>query len=80
MKEKFDIINKYIDERYHKTIDLDSHIELDLGFDSLDIVEFMNFLNETFGITLIEQDFVENKTISAIIKLVDDKSGKLVEK
>ena len=80
MKEKFDIINKYIDERYHKTIDLDSHIELDLGFDSLDIVEFMNFLNETFGITLVEQDFVENKTISAIIKLVDDKSGKLLEK
>ena len=80
MKEKFDIINKYIDERYHKTIDLDSHIELDLGFDSLDIVEFMNFLNETFGITLVEQDFVENKTISAIINLVDDRAGKLVEK
>ena len=80
MKEKFDIINKYIDERYHKAIDLDSHIELDLGFDSLDIVEFMNFLNETFGINLVEQDFVENKTISAIIKLVDDRAGKLVEK
>lgn len=80
MKEKFDIINKYIDERYHKVVDLDSHIELDLGFDSLDIVEFMNFLNVTFGITLVEQDFVANKTISAIIKLVDDKAGKLIEK
>lgn len=80
MKEKFDIINKYIDERYHKAIDLDSHIELDLGFDSLDIVEFMNFLNETFGINLVEQDFVENKTISAIIKLVNEKAGKSVEK
>lgn len=80
MKEKFDIINKYIDERYHKAIDLDSHIELDLGFDSLDIVEFMNFLNETFGINLGEQDFVENKTISAIIKLVNEKAGKFVEK
>ena len=80
MKEKFDIINKYVDERYHKAIDLDSHIELDLGFDSLDIVEFMNFLNETFGINLIEQDFVENKTISAIIKLVNEKAGKFVEK
>ena len=79
-KEKFDIINKYIDERYHKAIDLDSHIELDLGFDSLDIVEFMNFLNETFGINLVEQDFVENKTISAIIKLVNEKAGKFVEK
>lgn len=80
MKEKFDIINKYIDERYHKVIDFDSHIELDLGFDSLDIVEFMNFLNETFGINLVEQDFVENKTISAIIKLVNEKAGKFVEK
>ena len=80
MKEKFDIINKYIDERYHKAIDLDSHIELDLGFDSLDIVEFMNFLNETFGINLVEQDFVENRTISAIIKLVNEKAGKFVEK
>ena len=80
MKEKFDIINKYIDERYHKSIDLDSHIELDLGFDSLDIVEFMNFLNETFGINLVEQDFVENKTISAIIKLVNEKAGKFIEK
>lgn len=80
MKEKFDVINKYIDERYQKIIDLDSHIELDLGFDSLDIVEFMNFLNTTFGINLVEQDFVENKTISAIIKLVDEKAGKLVEK
>ena len=80
MKEKFDIISRYIDERYQKSIDLTSHIELDLGFDSLDIVEFMNFLNSTFGITLVEQDFVENKTISAIINLVDDKSGKLIEK
>ena len=80
MKEKFDIISRYIDERYQKSIDLTSHIELDLGFDSLDIVEFMNFLNSTFGITLVEQDFVENKTISAIINLVDDRAGKLVEK
>ncbi len=80
MREKFDIINKYIDERYQKNIDLTSHIELDLGFDSLDIVEFMNFLNETFGINLEEQDFVENKTISTIIKLVDERAGKLLEK
>jgi len=80
MKEKFDIISRYIDERYQKNIDLDSHIELDLGFDSLDIVEFMNFLNSTFGIILVEQDFVENKTISAIIDLVNDRVAKLGEK
>ena len=84
IKEKYDIINKYITERYNKDIDLDSHIELDLGFDSLDIVEFMNFLNSTFGIEIVEQDFVDHKTISDIIKLVEEKSGitneKVVEK
>ena len=84
MKEKFDIISKYINERYQKNIDLDSHIELDLGFDSLDIVEFMNFLNSTFDIEIVEQDFVDHKTISDIIKLVEEKSGitneKVVEK
>ena len=84
IKEKYDIINKYITERYNKDIDLDSHIELDLGFDSLDIVEFMNFLNSTFEIEIVEQDFVDHKTISGIIKLVEEKSRitseKVVEK
>ena len=79
-REKYDIINKYITERYNKDIDLDSHIELDLGFDSLDIVEFMNFLNSTFEIEIVEQDFVDHKTISDIIKLVEEKSGLTTEK
>ena len=80
IREKYDIINKYITERYNKDIDLDSHIELDLGFDSLDIVEFMNFLNSTFEIEIVEQDFVDHKTISDIIKLVKEKSGLTTEK
>ena len=80
IREKYDIINKYITERYNKDIDLDSHIELDLGFDSLDIVEFMNFLNSTFEIEIVEQDFVDHKTISDIIKLVEEKSGLTAEK
>ena len=80
IREKYDIINKYITERYNKDIDLDSYIELDLGFDSLDIVEFMNFLNSTFEIEIVEQDFVDHKTISDIIKLVEEKSGLTTEK
>ena len=80
IREKYDIINKYITERYNKDIDLDSHIELDLGFDSLDIVEFMNFLNSTFEIEIVEQDFVDHKTISDILKLVEEKSELTTEK
>ena len=44
----------------------------------------MNFLNSTFDIEIVEQDFVDHKTISDIIKLVEEKSGitneKVVEK
>ena len=44
----------------------------------------MNFLNSTFEIEIVEQDFVDHKTISDIIKLVEEKSRitseKVVEK
>ena len=80
MKEKFDKIDKYINEIHQKEIALDSHIELDLGFDSLDIVEFMNFINSTFSINLNEEEFVEHKTISSIIELINKKAEKGTDK
>lgn len=80
MKEKFDKIAKYINEIHQKEIALDSHIELDLGFDSLDIVEFMNFINSTFSINLNEEEFVEHKTISSIIELISKKAEKGTDK
>ena len=80
MKEKFDKIAKYINEIHQKEIALDSHIELDLGFDSLDIVEFMNFINSTFSINLNEEEFVEHKTISSIIELINKKAEKGTDK
>ena len=80
MKEKFDKIAKYINEIHQKEIALDSHIELDLGFDSLDIVEFMNFIHSTFSINLNEEEFVEHKTISSIIELINKKAEKGTDK
>lgn len=80
IKEKFDKIAKYINEIHQKEIALDSHIELDLGFDSLDIVEFMNFINSTFSINLNEEEFVEHKTISSIIELINKKAEKGTDK
>lgn len=80
IKEKFDKIAKYINEIHQKEIALDSHIELDLGFDSLDIVEFINFINSTFSINLNEEEFVEHKTISSIIELINKKAEKGTDK
>ena len=80
IKEKFDVIAKYISETYQKEIETDSHIELDLGFDSLDIVEFMNFINAKLEANFTEEDFVENKTIVSIINLINQRAGKITDK
>ena len=80
IKEKFDVIAKYISETYQKEIEPDSHIELDLGFDSLDIVEFMNFINTKLEANFTEEDFVENKTIVSIINLINQRAGKVTDK
>lgn len=73
IKKEFEIVSKYIDETYQIKINLDSHIELDLGFDSLDMVELMNFINSKFGVDFTEEDFVEHKTIEAILNVVLEK-------
>lgn len=75
IKKEFDVIAKYIEENYQTKIEPNSHIELDLGFDSLDMVELMNFINSKFSSTLTEEDFIENKTIEAILNLALSKSN-----
>lgn len=74
IKNEFDIVAKYIDETYQVKIAPDSHIELDLGFDSLDMVELMNFMNSKFSVNLTEEDFIEHKTIESLLNLVISKS------
>ena len=74
IKNEFDVISKYINETYQIDITPDSHIELDLGFDSLDMVELMNFINSKFSIGFTEEDFIEHKTIKAIIGVIKDRN------
>lgn len=74
IKKEFVIVAKYIDDTYQTQIFPDSHIELDLGFDSLDMVELMNFINSKFSVNLTEEDFVNHKTIEALLNLVISKS------
>lgn len=73
IKKEFEIISKYIYETYQMKISPDSHIELDLGFDSLDMVELMNFINLKFGVDFTEEDFVEHKTIEVILNVILEK-------
>ncbi|MBS9775934.1 MAG: AMP-binding protein [Fusobacterium sp.] len=73
IKENYEKLREYIEETYKEEINPESHIELDLGFDSLDIVELSNFIVAKFNVDFTEEDFIENKTIASILELVKKK-------
>ena len=49
------------------------HIELDLGLDSLGKVEFLSFLEKSFGVRLTEEDLSSSQRVREIIELVRER-------
>lgn len=48
--EEYNKIKKYLADAKDRDVYFDSHIEIDLGMDSLDMVEFQHYLDLNFGI------------------------------
>lgn len=62
----YQIIKEYLKKYTGAEVYPDSHLEIDIGLDSLGKVEFLAFLESTFGISLSEDFFVENQTVDRI--------------
>ncbi|MBR6530306.1 MAG: acyl carrier protein [Clostridia bacterium] len=54
----------------------DSAILEDLGADSLDVVEMLMTLEETFNITVPDEDVLQLKTVRSIAEYVEKKTAK----
>ncbi len=50
----------------------DSDIIKDLGLDSLDIVDMLMSVEETFGVTIDDGDVAEMKTVADVVKFIED--------
>ena len=69
-------IKSLIAEQLNKSVEEvtdEKEVVKDLGADSLDIVEMLMGLEETFNITVPEEDAVNIKTVGDIIKLIEEK-------
>lgn len=77
---EFQGIKKYLEESKGEEVYPDSHLELDLSLDSLDIVELISFLEGYFGVKLSEEDLVDLKTPLAVAKVVHERGGEIQEK
>ncbi|MCI6151795.1 MAG: AMP-binding protein [Fusobacterium perfoetens] len=64
-------ISKYIKSLKNKVISPKDHLELDLGLDSLEIVELLTFIESSFGIKIDEKTLVENATVEKLAEYVE---------
>lgn len=72
--EEYVEIAKYLKDLKCKNVISTDHLELDLGLDSLDLVEFLTFIENSFGVKIKEEDLVENATIIKIAEYVKENS------
>lgn len=63
---EFQTLAQYIKEEKGENIYPDSHIEIDLGLDSLDIIQLNSFIEKTFGFKIKEEETVDLKVIKDI--------------
>ena len=50
----------------------ESDIIKELGLDSLDIVDMLMKMEETFGVTIDDSDVVEMKTVADVVRFIEN--------
>lgn len=78
--EEYTILQEYLEGSKGEKVCPNSHLEIDLSMDSLDMVELIAFLEGSFGVKLSEEELVDLKTPLALIKAVHSKTKEVVAK
>jgi long-chain acyl-CoA synthetase len=77
--EEYKLLKDYIKTITKQPFNPNSHIELDLGFDSLDLVELKAFIDSTFGLDLKEEDFSANATVLKLAKYIEKEATQIMD-
>ena len=73
--EEYTIIKEYLSTSKGRTVVPQAHLELDLGMDSLDMIEFISFLGSRFGMVVQNETILENSTVESIAAYVEKHRG-----
>ena len=73
------LIKKFLSNLSGKEVYPDSHIEIDLGIDSLGKVELLSFIEKNFGVKISEEELAKNSTVLEIIQLIESKEAKNIK-
>ena len=67
---EYETLKKYLETNFNCEVEPNFHLELDLGLDSLDIVEILSFIETNFGVKVNEEQFSNLKSILDIAKFI----------
>lgn len=73
--EEYTMLKDYLAKVKKKPVTPFAHIELDLGMDSLDMVELLTYLESTFGIKASEELIIENPTVEKLAEYIKENRG-----
>jgi long-chain acyl-CoA synthetase len=68
--QEFIMIKKYIEENKSIEVLPNSHFDLDLGFDSLERITLMVFVNVTFGLTIKDEQMASFVSIDKLVEFI----------
>ncbi|NPA41863.1 MAG: AMP-binding protein [Aquificae bacterium] len=71
------IIKEYLEKETKLKVLPSHHIELDLGLDSLGKVELLSFIENTFGVSMTEEDLSSHSTVKELIEFVRTRKEKI---
>ncbi|NPA51538.1 MAG: AMP-binding protein [Aquificae bacterium] len=75
--KEYKIIKDYLKRITKKEVYPNSHLEIDLGLDSLEKVEFITFLEKTFGVDISDEELSKYETVEEIALFIKNKKTKL---
>ncbi len=75
--EEYQIIKDYLEKITQKKVLPTDHIEIDLGLDSLEKVEFQVFIEKSFGVKILDEDLINHPTVEEISKFIKERKTKI---
>lgn len=75
LKEIYTTLKENIERNYDAQVTPDAHLELDLGLDSLDIVEILSFVESSYGVKIKEEEFTNIKNVLALAEFIKNHGG-----
>ncbi len=77
--EEYRVLSDYLKSVKGRGVAPNAHLELDLGLDSLELVELLSYLESTFGVDANEELLLEHSTVEKLARYLEEHSNEIVD-